>query len=234
MSSMSLIMVSRIWLFFSISSHERRSASRSGPHASRDNLRERVIDVSGCAQLVVHHGKKVGFELGFLSQLGVQPCQLVALALQQVVGFLQVARAHLHLRFQMAVHAAQLTRHVVEPAEEVVHLLGGATFGERRAQPPRTHLAERAAEDAQRTQHEQRRGNIDNGADDHREQKEERDIAHHVVAQRLLLLVDGDDDADGAAHAALLPAFLLETGDIHLAFRRAVAFQAALVHFERF
>ena len=49
----------------------------------------------------------------------------------------------------------------------------------------------------------------------------------------MLLLVDGDDDADGAAHAALLPAFLLETGDIHLAFRRAVAFQAALVHFER-
>ena len=47
MSSMSLIMVSRIWLFFSISSHERRSASRSGPHASRDICASVMIDVSG-------------------------------------------------------------------------------------------------------------------------------------------------------------------------------------------
>ena len=47
MSSMSFIMVSRIWLFFSISSHEWRSLSRSGGHASRDICANVMMDVSG-------------------------------------------------------------------------------------------------------------------------------------------------------------------------------------------
>ena len=133
----------------------------------------------------------------------------------------------------MLVHAPQLARHVVEAGDEAPHFLRGEALADGRAQASLFQLAERRVHAAQRPQHEHSGHHQDDQADEHGDQQEVRHVSDDVAAHGRLLLIEGDHDADCPADRLERPTFLRVVGDVELADRLAVAFEAAVVHFER-